>query len=546
MMAVENSGESGKNNLASNLISPPIPPFMFRRIYPAFWLLPALLLLPGSPLWARPGAGSGAGSSELVVMLEAAPKTLDPVLATDAAGVRISHQLIFDTLLVLNDRLEVAPGLATAWRRLKPRSYRFEIRKGVRFHDGSPLDARDVVYTLKSLMDPGLGSPYGAVLREKIASVKTSGGHAVAIFLKAPYAAFLSDLIVPVRSRKAGRKNPLMGSGPFRFAGRSVNEIRLERNAAYHGAKAGVERVVLKVVRDESTRLLKLRKGGVHLAVNVVPLDKLKRFAAGPLGRRYEVVEAPGLSYQYLGFNLRDPVLGKKKVRRAIAHAINVNALITHRQRGHSTRATGLMPAASPYTSPGLRPPAYDPALAGRLLDQAGLPLRGGTAGAGRRFALTYKTSTDRAAVIQARIIKSDLAKVGIDVRVRSYEWGTFYEDIGKGNFQLFSLRWIGVNDPDFYYELFHSSRLPPKGRNRGGFSNAAVDRLLEAGRLEGNPSRRRKIYRKLNELLHEELPYLSLWHNNNVAVISREFTGFRLHPTGGFQHLPAMRPMAP
>ena len=148
--------------------------------------------------------------------------------------------------------------------------------------------------------------------------------------------------------------------------------------------------------------------------------------------------------------------------------------------------------------------------------------------------------------MIQARIIKSDLVKVGIEVLVRSYEWGTFYEDISKGNFQLFSLRWIGVNDPDFYYELFHSSRLPPKGRNRGGFINSRADRLLEAGRLEADPARRRGIYREFSRLLHEELPYLSLWHNNNVAVVSREFSGFRLHPTGGFQHLPAVRHVLP
>ena len=511
------------------------------RIPRTIWLMLALLPVFMVPIVVPSAAPLPGAASELVVMLEAAPKTLDPVFATDAAGVRISHQLIFDTLLVLDDRLEVAPGLAVGWKRPTPRLYRFEIRKGVRFHNGAALDARDVVYTLESLMDTKLGSPYGAVLREKIASVKPMGSHGVEIRLRASYAAFLSDLIVPVRSRTAGRKNPLVGTGPFRFAGRSVNEIRLERNDAYHGAKAGVERVVLKVVRDENTRLLKLRKGGVQLAVNVIPLDKLARFKTGALKKRYEVLESPGLSYQYLGFNLQDPVLGRKRVRQAIAHAINVDALISHRQRGYSTRAAGLLPASSPYASPDLRPPVFDPALAARLLDQAGLPLRAGKDGEGSRFALTYKTSTDRAAVIQARIIKSDLRKVGIEVQVRSYEWGTFYEDISKGNFQMFSLRWIGVSDPDFYYEIFHSSRVPPKGRNRGRFKNTRVDRLLEAGRLEGDRAKRQAIYRKLNRILQEELPYLSLWHNNNVAVISREYSGFRLHPTGGFQYLPAM-----
>jgi peptide/nickel transport system substrate-binding protein len=488
-------------------------------------LLAALLLWTGGELGASP---------PIVVMLEAAPKTLDPFYATDATGVRISHQLLFDTLVRLDDRLEVAPGIARRWERLTPTRYRFALETEARFHDGTPLDAGDVLFTLETLMSPELASPYGSVLREKIAAVRRVGAHTVEIELKAPYAAFLSDLILPVRSRKAGRGQPLVGSGPFRFERRSVNEIAVARNDAYHGPPARAERVIFKVVRDANTRLLKLRKGGIDLAVNVLPLDKLAQFRRSPLRERFTVLEAPGLSYQYLGFNLKDPLLSHRRVRRAIAHAINVEALIVHRQKGHSTRATGLFPKESPYGLNGVAPIAHDPALAARLLDEAGFSLRNG-----RRFALTYKTSTERSAVIQARVIQSDLRKVGIALEVRSYEWGTFYEDISKGNFQLFSLRWIGVSDPDFYYELFHSSRVPPLGRNRGHYSNPRVDRLLEAGRLEGDPTRRRGIYRELARILHEELPYVSLWHNNNVAIVSKRLSGFRLHPTGGFQHLP-------
>jgi peptide/nickel transport system substrate-binding protein len=226
-------------------------------------------------------------------------------------------------------------------------------------------------------------------------------------------------------------------------------------------------------------------------------------------------------------------------VRQALAHAINADALIKFRQKGHSVRAVGVLPPGGPYAAEGT-PPAFDRGLAMRLLDQAGYPMR-----EGGRFALTYKTSTDRAAVIQARAIQADLRKVGIPMEVRSYEWATFYDDIQKGNFQLFSLRWIGVVDPDFQYELFHSTRAPPEGRNRGRYRNAEADRLLEAGRLEPDPARRRRIYRELDALLRHDLPYLSLWHNNNVAVVSKRFTGFRLHPSGGFQHLPEMQPVA-
>ncbi len=493
-----------------------------------------LLFLPGG-LWA------GDSADELVVMLEAAPKTLDPVYATDAYGVRIAQQLIFEPLVQLGDDLTIVPALAERWERITPTRYRFYLVREARFHDGSPVEAADVVYTLESLMDPAVASPYGPALRDKIASVTALDAHALEIELKAAYASILSELTIPIRSRHAGAGQPLLGSGPFRFASRSPNEIVLERNPDFHRGPAGVARIVFKVVKDENTRVLKLRKGSIDLAINALPLDKVAQFREGSLGERFSVMEAPGLSYQYLGFNLQDPILANPLVRRAIAHAIDVDTLITHRQKGHSQRAAGLLPPGSPYELSGAEPPRYDPALAASLLDEAGYG-----AISGSRFTISYKTSTDRSAVIQARVIQSDLRKVGIEMNVRSYEWGTFYEDIQKGNFQLFSLRWVGVSDPDFYYELFHSSRHPPNGRNRVRYANPEMDRLLEEGRTALDEGQRRRIYHEVQRILARDLPYISLWHNNNIAVVSKALTGFRLHPTGGFHYLPHVRKTGP
>jgi len=193
-------------------------------------------------------------------------------------------------------------------------------------------------------------------------------------------------------------------------------------------------------------------------------------------------------------------------------------------------------PPGGPYAAE-VAPPAHDPALARRLLDEAGLPERDGP-----RFSLTYKTSSDRSAIIQARVIQADLRKVGVAVEVRSYEWATFYSDIVKGNFQLYSLRWIGVSDPDFLYELLHSKSTPPGGRNRGGYANPRVDALLEQARVAPDAQRHAALYRAVHRIVHAELPYVSLWHNNNVAVVARALAGFRLHPSGGFEHLPEVR----
>jgi peptide/nickel transport system substrate-binding protein len=506
-----------------------------RRLWPAALLAAALAL----GALVVPTAPARAAEPPLVVMLESEPSTLDPLLAGDAVGVRISHQLLYETLLRLGDDLSLQPGLAH-WERLAPTRYRFTLPPGRHFHNGAPLGAADAVYSLESFMDPALGSPYGAVLREQVAAVRRTGALAFEVELKEPFAGFLAHLILPVLPREAGGVpsvwGDLNGSGPFRFGSQAVGEIVLLRNEDYPHP-AGVARIEFKVVHDESTRLLKFEKGDVQLGINVLPLDKLALFQRAPLAARYQLVEAPGLSFQYLGFNLRDPILADVRVRRAIAQAIRVELLVERRQRGHSRLATGLMPPGSPYADPTLKPYPYDPPAAARLLDEAGHPLR-----EGRRFRLSYKTSTDRSAVIQARVIQSDLRQVGIEVEVRSYEWATFYNDIRKGNFQLYSLRWIGVSDPDFLAELLHSRNGPPEGRNRGGYADPAMDALLDQARVEGDPQRRAALYRQVNRKVHEELPYLALWHNDNVAVVSRALSGFRLHPSGGFEHLAEVR----
>ncbi|MDH5753358.1 MAG: ABC transporter substrate-binding protein, partial [Deltaproteobacteria bacterium] len=288
--------------------------------------------------WAAEPPGQSHGQSHgqpLVVMLDSEPATLNPFLATDAYGTRISHQLIHQSLVGVDERLEVVPVLAEKWERPRPERLVFTLRQGVRFHDGSPLKAGDVKATLEAFMDTATGSPYGAVLREKVVRVTAPDDRRVVVELKAAYSDILSDLMVPVVSAATLNKGgpaalsdqSLNGTGPFRLAGRSPGELVLERFEGYHGAPAGIARVVFKVVKDDNTRLLKLRKGDIDLAINVIPLEKLALFSRSPLKEKYRVQELPGLSFQYLGFNLEHPVLKNRKVRQAIAHAVDMQSL---------------------------------------------------------------------------------------------------------------------------------------------------------------------------------------------------------------------------
>lgn len=184
----------------------------------------------------------------------------------------------------------------------------------------------------------------------------------------------------------------------------------------------------------------------------------------------------------------------------------------------------------------------YDPARARLLLDESGWRDPDGD-GPLPRFKLTYKTSTEESSRQVATILQQQLHKVGIQLDLRSFEFGTFYGDIVRGNFQLFTLRWIGGNnDPDIFETVFHSNRIPPKGFNRGRYRNARVDQLIEMARRELDQARRKVFYSEIQEILAEELPYINLWYFKNVCVFQKRIIGLTLSPAGDYEFLKTIR----
>ena len=167
----------------------------------------------------------------------------------------------------------------------------------------------------------------------------------------------------------------------------------------------------------------------------------------------------------------------------------------------------------------------YDPQKAKSLLKASGLP---------SPVTLTYKTSTSPEAIDIARLISDHLNRVGFQVTIQTNEWGTFFKDIQSGNFQLFSLRWVGITEPDIYYECFYSSNFPP-GKNRVYYQNPKLDKLLEAGKVTLDPIERKKIFSEVQKIVARDLPYVSLWHLQNVAVYRKTLKNFRFHPQANF-----------
>jgi peptide/nickel transport system substrate-binding protein len=219
---------------------------------------------------------------------------------------------------------------------------------------------------------------------------------------------------------------------------------------------------------------------------------------------RLTVMKGEGSNYAYLGFNLRDPILSKRRVREAIAHGLNIDEMITYLVGGCALRASGLLYPGNWAYEPGVEHYDYDLDRAARLLDEAGFTNRPA------RFRLSYKTSQNDVALRKAQYVQAQLKKLNIEVEIRSYEWSTFFADIRRGDFQLYSLEWVSITDPDIYYYIFHSKSVPPDGANRGGYSNPEVDRLLEIGRRETDRSKRAEIYRRVQKIVAHDLPYVN------------------------------------
>lgn len=464
-----------------------------------------------------------------VVGIENAPATLDPRLATDAYSAKISH-LIYAGLFQYNEQLELIPDLLESYHIVSPTEFHFSLRPNLKFHHGKTLAAEDVAWTLNSIRRRKVISPHYGTM-QKIAGIEVTDELHFIITLKDPYAPFLSALSIGILPAD-GSEN---GAGPFKLKEWiPETEVTLERFLDYHGIVATPREIRFRIIREDNLRTLELARGRIDLVQNAVPAALIP-YVRGK--SKLAIDSAPGINYNYLGFNFADPILQKLEVRQAIAHALDRTQIIRYKLRGFARPATGVLaPLHWAYTEPETQY-SYDPQQARSLLDAAGYPDPDGP-GPKKRFQIYYKTSSQRERVGLARLIAHYLNEVGVEVIVTPYEWGTFFRDIGNGNFQMYSLSWVGVTEPDIYYDIFHSLQFPPEGRNRNRFSDPIMDQLTAAGRTTLDRKERIEIYWEAQKLAARELPYVSLWYEDNVVVRRRDVKGYTIYPNASFMGL--------
>ena len=315
-----------------------------------------------------------------------------------------------------------------------------------------------------------------------------------------------------------------VGTGPYRFVGYAVDDrLDLAAFSDYYRGPPRNAGLVLKVVPDEIMRGLELRKGSVDLVVNDLSPDTVAQLGDDD---GMQVVTSTGTDYAYVGVNLRDKVLADRRIRRAIGHAIDREAIVKYLRRGLAQPAVGVVPPASWAFKADTFQFAYDPAQSRKLLDEAGFRDPDGD-GPAPRLQLSLKVSTNEFYRLQAAVIQQNLAQVGIDLDVRSYEFATLALDVARGNFQLVTLQWVGISDPDMLRRVFHSNQVPPNGFNRGYYQNPEVDRLIDQATSAADDAERAALYGQVQQIVAEDAPYISLWYKTNVAVARGASTAF-------------------
>jgi peptide/nickel transport system substrate-binding protein len=479
---------------------------------------------------------------DVTFAIESMPANLDPRIGTDFASERMDG-LLFDSLVQSDTRMNIGPDLATTWEQPDPATYVFHLRHDVHFHDGRALTSADVKFTFDSITSGAVQTPKRGAF-SAIRVIETPDLYTVVFRLKSNSTSFLWDIsrpaigIVPKGAGADFAQHPI-GTGPFRFESAVQDDnVLFARNPDYFGGAPQINQVRFRIVPEAIVRALELRKGTADIEMSSLSPDMVPVLARQP---GIAVAEEPGTNYSYVAFNFDTPALAQRDVRQALAYATDRASIVQYLLRGQARLADGLLPPGNWAAAPNLESYAYDPARAEQLLDAAGFPRRANMGG--MRLHLTLKTSTEEYSRLLGAVLREQWSKVGVDLELRALEFGTLYADITHGNFELYTLRWIGVNnDPSVFQYAFESDHMPPAGFNRGHYRNPQLDALMAQASIEPDIVKRKALFLEVQQIVAEDAPYISLWFNDNICVHRTRITGIELSPAGNYDFLCTIR----
>ena len=477
----------------------------------------------------------------VVVGMEAEPPGLDPGQALGLHTLRVTAE-IFETLVATRpDSTEVIPGLAESWTTSPDGMiWTFKLRRGVRFHDGTPLDAAAVKFTFDRVIDPthphaksGKWSFVTGYL-SSVKSVEVLDPQTVQLHLKYPTGSLPALLALPncaIVSPTAFTKAPAdfdtkpVGSGRYKFESwERGSRLVLRRNDDYWGVKGKPQALVYRGIPEANTRVSELLTGGVDLILPIPPdfVGRLEKTSG------VTVHKATGLTVWYAGFNVEKKPFTDRRVRQAFNHAVNKDAIVRDILKGTGIPAVGpLLPGTWAF-EPNVHKYPYNPGLARKLLAEAGYPN-----GLEVDFWVPESGSGMQAPVEMSTVIQANLAAVGVKAPLKTFEWGSYLGKVRSDAPAMFALSWfLKSEDPDLsMYPLFFSKNQPLP--NRSNYNNPEVDQLLVQARQLTDRAKRAELYRKAQRLIVEDAPWLFVDHEVQVVATRANVKGFHLHPSG-------------
>jgi peptide/nickel transport system substrate-binding protein len=470
---------------------------------------------------------------------------LIPVLATDNASHSISG-LIFNGLVKYDRDLNIVGDLAESWDISKDGLIiTFHLRKGVRWHDGRPFTAEDVLFTYRLTIDPKTPTAYAGDFL-KVKKAEALDAHTFRVTYDKPFAPALmswGSSVMPkhLMEGKDVTKSPLarhpIGTGPYRFKEwKTGQKIVLVYNPDYFEGRPFLDGRVMRIIPDMATMFLELRARGID-QMGLTPLQYTRQTENQYFRNHFRKYRYLSFSYTYLGFNLQNPMFADRKVRQALAYAVNKEELIDGVLLGLGKEASGpFKPGTWQYNADVKRYP-YDPKKALELLAEAGWRDTDGDGildRKGQRFEFELLVNQgNEVRAKTAEIAQRRLAEVGISVKIRVIEWAAFIKEfINKRRFDAVILGWTIPMDPDLY-DVWHSSKTGPSELNFISYKNEEVDALLEKGRSTFDRAERKRCYDRIQEILAEDQPYIFLYVPDALPIFNARVRGIDPAPIG-------------
>jgi len=467
---------------------------------------------------------------------------LNPVLAYDSASNDI-NALVYNGLMKYDKDIRLVGELAQSWEiKQGGKEFIFHLRPNVRWHDGAPFTAEDVKFTYERLIDPKVKTPFGSDY-QIVDRVEAPDPLTFRVIYKEPYAPALESWgmgILPKHIFENGdfNQNPAnrrpIGTGPYKFVEWKTDEkIVLTVNPDYFEGRPRLNRYIYRIIPDNAVQFLELRQQSID-SMGLTP-DQYKAYPEFFI--HYNKYRYPSFSYTYLSFNLRRPMFADKRVRQALAHAVNKSEIIDGVLLGIGRPATGPFPPSSWAYNPAVKDYDFNPEKAKAMLAEAGWKDTNGDGWLdkdGQRFEFTIITNQgNKTRELSSLIIQNHLQAVGIKVHVRIIEWASFLHNfINKRNFDAALLGWNLSRDPD-QYVIWHSGQTGDNQYNHVGYNNPEVDKILEDGRREFNFEKRKALYNRMHALLADDLPYIFLYYPDSLPVIHKRIQGPQVAPAG-------------